>query len=409
MEDEDFNLEQQVPKENVIQQVQTVPNAPPPPPPPKMSSLDEISYLPNLPINNVSTIPLRSFFFNPVKMNQLEDSIWTKNNIANTTNDLIKTLDFKSIHELFNMSNPGSSPSTTSPNSSSPNNISPISIKKQGTKDALRSHNISLLLGSLHELLKVLGNHFEILEQVMPSNEELQYVREQCVESANFDEAGQFFSMLIEFRNLPDRVKHWSFMHKFDSTCAAIQNDINKIQNLIKLKDTRATNRSNKTLLQFLIDWIENKHSEVSSFYENLSSVQDASRLSSAVIKNEIMKCKRGISDVDSDYKCMKSHWKDKFFTSSESDKFDFNYFQTIESFVNKAKGKIIQIDCDWEHSRDHLYQMAVLYCEKESGILKECQPWFVMLDRFLSLYKLSLNKYRDDIKKEKERNNRKK
>ena len=83
---------------------------------------------------------MRSFFFAPVRMNQLENSVWIKRSAAQNTTDLITTLDLEQVAESFGfkLEPIPAIISTTSPTQ-----------RKPATKDALRSHTICLQLGSL--------------------------------------------------------------------------------------------------------------------------------------------------------------------------------------------------------------------------------------------------------------------
>jgi hypothetical protein len=83
---------------------------------------------------------MRSFFFAPVRMNQLENSVWIKRRAAENTTELINTLDLELVAETFGIKFEPTQAviATTSPTQ-----------RKPATKDALRSHTICLQLGSL--------------------------------------------------------------------------------------------------------------------------------------------------------------------------------------------------------------------------------------------------------------------
>jgi hypothetical protein len=292
----------------------------------------------------------------------------------------------------------------------------------------------------------VLGEHLDLLQQIVPTNEEIQYVRDQMEETdSDFDEAGQFFSQFLRFRDLPDRVRLWTFSKRFQSLVETIDENINtlskacselcqeennrfvqflslvltlgnylnskpmnaappkmhygyQLSSLNKLNDTRATDKSNVTLLQFLIKWLCKEHSQVSLFYEDLVSIAPASHISVAAINNEIMKCKKQLGEIRQLIEKVAKHASERIATATEEeDLFDSKFLHLMRSFSSKATSRMIEIDRKWEEMRDQMRQVASLFCEKETDILREAQGFFTMLDRFIETYKSVLKKHQEN------------
>jgi diaphanous 3 len=279
----------------------------------------------------------------------------------------------------------------------------------------------------------VLGDHLDLVQQIVPTNEEIRYVREQIDIDLEFDEAGKFFMQFLRFKDLPDRVRLWAFKRRFEQVTSVLHDQIATISkacaqlldeksrfveflslvltlgnylnskpqmsstpkmhfgfqlsSLTKLKDTKSTDKRTN-LLQFLAQWISREHLHLRDFYQDVATVSDAARVPVSVINQEHLRCKRQLSEIRNQLATIS---QDSLESDSEEALFDKNYYDLMNLFVGKATSTMIEIDRLWEQMKDELKNIALLYCEKEAEIVRDPQAWFLMLDQFVETYKSCL------------------
>jgi len=269
-------------------------------------------------------------------------------------------------------------------------------------------------------------------KQIVPTNEEIQMVREYSGED-ELAEPEKFFKVLIGIPNIPERLQAWEVQKKFMNLVGGIRptldNVINacgklknsekmikflgivltignflnaknpkkliygfKIKSLLKLNETKALD-NRTTLLQYIVEFIANSkdYSDLIDIPIELAPVTAATKFSIGTNEEDIKQMKEGIKLIEHHVKVTEG--KDKV----EGDRFP----EIMKDFLEKANVAITMIDEKMAEVYKSLKEVASLYSHDEKEMLKEPDKFFQDVDQFLDLFKAAIKKNQDAKKAE--------
>jgi len=223
---------------------------------------------------------------------------------------------------------------------------------------------------------KVTEENIGTYKQVVPTNEEIQLVREYNGDD-ELAEPEKFFKVLIGIPNIPERIAAWETQKKFMNNVASVRPNLEnvilacnklknstkmvkflgivltignylnaknpkkliygfKIKSLLKLNETKAMDNKT-TLLQYICDFIANskEYNELLDLPIELASVAQATKFSITTNEEDIKQMKEGIKLIDGHIKVTEG--KDKV----DNDKFPVK----MTAFLEKANSAVKTID----------------------------------------------------------------
>ncbi|KAL0477905.1 hypothetical protein AKO1_012769 [Acrasis kona] len=422
---------------------------PPPPPPPLGGGLPPMgmnSSLPSLPTKKPTKV-VRSFFFEPLSKNpnDLKETIFIKKNIALDSNDILDTLDADMLENMF-AANANVSKVDAAPAVPKKNYISVI-------EDSNRSHAISLRLGSLKNqglsvdkiAAAVLSMDDSVLEEgaleslavISPTNEELTTLRNLGdVDHGVLQEPEQLFFKLINLNNIPARLTCWLFTLRFDKSLSRMDESIEiilsacvevgeskkwlsilsliltvgnymnggkkgknygfKLSSLVRLNDTKATDGSHSTLLQFLVQWVEKSHPHLLDVDSELTNVSSACKTILSSIKEDASKAREGVNLINEQVRSINN--------SNSCSEFETLFKNKMVSFNQSASDRLKLVENKITSSQEKLCNLAKLYNESEQEILAEPDKFFQHIDNFVQLFKQCISNLNEKRKIEEQK-----
>jgi len=424
---------------------------PPPPgmgPPPPMMGMKKgqnagMSWLPDVPTKAPSVVT-KQFHFQQIEKNQMQKTIFVVGGITKMSNEIINKLDLSTLESMFQQKE--TKPLASAGGGGSGQQDREPEKKVVSLIDSKRAYNISLQLGSLRGIdyegmrkaiiemdeTKVTDENIGTFKQIVPTNEEIQMVREYSGED-ELAEPEKFFKVLIGIPNIPERLQAWEVQKKFMNLVGGIRptldNVINacgklknsekmikflgivltignflnaknpkkliygfKIKSLLKLNETKALD-NRTTLLQYIVEFIANSkdYSDLIDIPIELAPVTAATKFSIGTNEEDIKQMKEGIKLIEHHVKVTEG--KDKV----EGDRFP----EIMKDFLEKANVAITMIDEKMAEVYKSLKEVASLYSHDEKEMLKEPDKFFQDVDQFLDLFKAAIKKNQDAKKAE--------
>jgi len=360
------------------------------------------------------------------------------------SNEIINKLDLSTLESMFQQKE--TKPLASAGGGGSGQQDREPEKKVVSLIDSKRAYNISLQLGSLRGIdyegmrkaiiemdeTKVTDENIGTFKQIVPTNEEIQMVREYSGED-ELAEPEKFFKVLIGIPNIPERLQAWEVQKKFMNLVGGIRptldNVINacgklknsekmikflgivltignflnaknpkkliygfKIKSLLKLNETKALD-NRTTLLQYIVEFIANSkdYSDLIDIPIELAPVTAATKFSIGTNEEDIKQMKEGIKLIEHHVKVTEG--KDKV----EGDRFP----EIMKDFLEKANVAITMIDEKMAEVYKSLKEVASLYSHDEKEMLKEPDKFFQDVDQFLDLFKAAIKKNQDAKKAE--------
>ncbi|KAK5584691.1 hypothetical protein RB653_006307 [Dictyostelium firmibasis] len=327
---------------------------PPPPPPPggmKKPGAPAGPVLPNLPPkkSTVPSVKMVGLQWKKVNNNVIENSIWMNVKDYNLNDQ------FKQLEELFQVKKP-----TTTPAAPGGSNVTvgggggvakPLASTSTPTisiLDPKRSQAISIMLSrfkmSFADLSKAITNLDESklnledaksLLKFVPSAEEIELLKEE--DPSCFGKPEQFLWELSKINRISEKLECFIFKQKLSTQIEELTPDINallkgsmetknnksfhqileivlslgnfinggtprgdiygfKLDSLSGLVDCRSTSDSKVTLMTWLIQFLENKHSSLLDFHQEFTAIDEAKRVSIQNLRSEVASLKKGLT-----------------------------------------------------------------------------------------------------------------
>ena len=360
---------------------------------------------------------VRNVFLKNFRKNELQNTIFTKNKVVEMTNDLIKDVDLDGLEKMFSKSTATSAPKVES-----------VQQKKQIVTliDGKRSYNISLKLGSLRHMSyeqmrqavfdmneeAMNEKYIEIFQQIVPTKEECETVMGYDGDVADLGEPEKLFRVLSDIPNLESRISAWIFKQQFLSSVGNVRPSIetftvaskelqtsqkfskmlgliltiinflngadpNKISygfdmsSLGKLNDCKAGN--GQTLLQYIVQVAEQKHSELLSLEEELEHVKAATRIILDTLNADVDQIKVGIRKVGEQIELARK-------AELPNDQF----VSVMEPFYEQAVTQLEIIEMKYKEMKDEMGAMRALFREEEKGFWQNPSLFFKMISNFL-------------------------
>ncbi|KAL0486645.1 formin [Acrasis kona] len=329
--------------------------APPPPPPPPGPMTKKVMGAPPPPgkfvntpkstgpiMRSKATLPMRNIFWDNVQRQQLEETIFMKNDLAKHAFDM--ELDASKLQTLFAKQDSSTVMTPRSAAVATPACITFLEPK--------RSQHVAIVVKQFkmthQELMdavlclddKVLSeSDISFLSQVAPSEEEIEKIKTFDGDANTLAEAERFFVGIQNVcEDLTVRMEAWQFKNTFDemlcsvradmeivisaceelisskafhlllSTILAMGNFLNgdkkisyafRISSLTKLGDLRATvadKTAGNNLLQYLVYFlIEKEQHEVLRFMDQIPSAKAATRVDATKLRKDIISLTAGL------------------------------------------------------------------------------------------------------------------
>eukprot|EP01119_Soliformovum_irregulare_P017325 TRINITY_DN5126_c0_g1_i1.p1 TRINITY_DN5126_c0_g1~~TRINITY_DN5126_c0_g1_i1.p1 ORF type:complete len:1319 (-),score=517.97 TRINITY_DN5126_c0_g1_i1:43-3999(-) len=308
--------------------------------------------------------------------------------------------------------------------------------------DTKRANHIGIALGrfkfSNQELKKAIVEvddskltHDDLISLMsfLPTSEELNLVREYQGDKQLLDKPEQFFLEVESVPYLVTRVELWTFSRNFDEKVHTLLPDIETLKNafeecmsskkflvlleivlalgnylngntfngraygfkmevLTKLEDTKASN--NKTLLHYLVQFVEKKYPEVKSYWEELKDVPAASKIAASTLREELQSIKQGVKKVEDQLELFENSQEDAL------NPMNAHYYRRMSGFAGQAKKKLHLAETEME-------KMMKLF-EKLAAQLGEDPETFKWEELFqlLNSFNDAFNRAKEDLEREK-------
>ncbi|KAL0481733.1 hypothetical protein AKO1_010407 [Acrasis kona] len=411
----------------------------PPPPPGMMGPGMMAGGLPALPAIKPKEAT-RNFHFESIMKKDLNNSIFISGGVAAQSQAIAKTLNLGELELMF----------TTKKNEpKSDAGAKEVVQKKELITliDGKRSYGVSLQLGSLRGLSyqqvrsaivemdeKVINdNNMGTLKQIAPTQEELDTVMAFDGPESDLAEPDKFFRVMNGIPDLPNRLEAWDFKLKFMGMISKIRPDMEcltlaakelstsdkfkkllgiiltvgnflngqnarkvvhgfKLKSLSKLADTKSSD-GKSSLLQFIVQFVQDKHREASEFSNDLQHVNPSTRVLISGLEEDVSECKKGLDLIKKQIKIAQEG-------NVENDQF----VAQMQPFYEKSIADLSTIDDKWADMLKELEKTAVLFNEDKKDMLKEPDKFFKSVDEFMGLFQKAADKNEQQKKLEEKR-----
>ncbi|KAL0479556.1 hypothetical protein AKO1_007761 [Acrasis kona] len=411
-----------------------------PPPPPGGGFNNPFAFLPQLP-SQAPKGQVRAFHFDAIGKKDLKDSIFIKNNIAQDTKNIIKSLDLAMIESTFATKPSGMDSSSSAGNSQ-------LEEKKKEKKtliDGKRSYTISLQLGSLRGLSYaqirdaivkmddsiINDGNISTLKQIVPLDDEIQLVTEYDGDhQSDLAEPDLFFHHMRGLHSLPDRLEAWHFQLLFNSMMNSLRPDLDtlmmacnemkesklfhqflglvltignflngktkskiqygfRIKSLSKLNDTKSSD-GRTSLLMFVIEVMQKNYPDMLAFVDTLGHVKAAGRVVLSSIFDEIKTCKDGIKMIEKQIEIAYKY-------NVDGDAFP----EIMAEFITEANDGLKNVEEQTDQVMSLLKQLSALFNEPEKEMTQEPDKFFAGVDGFLVLFTQAVDKVNARLEQE--------